>query len=394
MPGIEGGKLEVSREEPLKRELEDFVAAIRERRAPGVTGEQGRAALALAEQIVERMERVVTRSTSCSRRHPDAGHARRRSRAGRDRGLARSAISACTSSRAADLRARRASAGRGVGGASATRRPTSARRGAQPGARRRRTRPARDRVAAFSMADLAERAAAGGASSATLLTAAGRPPACSDVAELPVDRSTICRRVASHGRRSRAVARADGRRIRSAIATAEILESSPARASTSIGRHRARLRRCRAVRPVDKPTTGYEDVRMVALARLALGELEARRVRSKWTGSLYGPKLAQVALTFGADHPRRRAGHERRLARAAPRDGRGRRAQHSRGRLRAAGVFGPTRHESRSSRRRLVSQYQAARGRPRGAGRTCSRSASTCRRSAPRCCTRAASTSA
>jgi predicted dehydrogenase len=56
MPGIEGGKLDVVREEPLRRELDDFVAAIRERRAPVVTGEQGRAALELAERVVERME--------------------------------------------------------------------------------------------------------------------------------------------------------------------------------------------------------------------------------------------------------------------------------------------------------------------------------------------------
>jgi predicted dehydrogenase len=55
MPSIQGGKLEVPHEEPLKRELTDFVAAIRERRAPAVTGAEGRAALALAEQIVERM---------------------------------------------------------------------------------------------------------------------------------------------------------------------------------------------------------------------------------------------------------------------------------------------------------------------------------------------------
>jgi predicted dehydrogenase len=55
MPSIEGGKLDVTQEEPLKRELTDFVAAIRERRQPGVTGIQGRAALALAERIVERM---------------------------------------------------------------------------------------------------------------------------------------------------------------------------------------------------------------------------------------------------------------------------------------------------------------------------------------------------
>jgi predicted dehydrogenase len=54
-PTIEGGKLDVTREEPLKRELDDFVEAIRGHRPPLVTGDQGRAALALAEQVVERM---------------------------------------------------------------------------------------------------------------------------------------------------------------------------------------------------------------------------------------------------------------------------------------------------------------------------------------------------
>lgn len=55
MPRIEGGKLNVTKNEPLKRELEDFVSAVRNGHAPGVTGAQGRAALALAEQIVDRM---------------------------------------------------------------------------------------------------------------------------------------------------------------------------------------------------------------------------------------------------------------------------------------------------------------------------------------------------
>jgi predicted dehydrogenase len=55
-PVIQGGKLEVAGDEPLRRELEDFVEAVRQRRAPAVSGEQGRAALALAEQVVERME--------------------------------------------------------------------------------------------------------------------------------------------------------------------------------------------------------------------------------------------------------------------------------------------------------------------------------------------------
>ena len=44
-------------------------------------------------------------------------------------------------------------------------------------------------------------------------------------------------------------------------------------------------------------TTGYSDVRQVALARLLVDNIESIQV--DWP--LYGPKLAQVALTFGAD---------------------------------------------------------------------------------------------
>ena len=52
-PLIEGGKLEVAREEPLQRELADFLTAARTRERPGVTGEEARRALALAEQIAD-----------------------------------------------------------------------------------------------------------------------------------------------------------------------------------------------------------------------------------------------------------------------------------------------------------------------------------------------------
>jgi aminodeoxyfutalosine synthase len=45
------------------------------------------------------------------------------------------------------------------------------------------------------------------------------------------------------------------------------------------------------------PTTGYDDVKRVSLARLIVGNIASIQV--DW--SLYGPKLAQVALTFGAD---------------------------------------------------------------------------------------------
>jgi 2-iminoacetate synthase ThiH len=45
------------------------------------------------------------------------------------------------------------------------------------------------------------------------------------------------------------------------------------------------------------PTTGYQDVRAVALARLALPTI--KNIQVDW--AQYGPKLAQVALTFGAN---------------------------------------------------------------------------------------------
>ena len=57
-PQIQGGKLPVTREEPLKRELLDFIGAVRDRRAPLVDGPAGRRALALAQAIAEKMESV------------------------------------------------------------------------------------------------------------------------------------------------------------------------------------------------------------------------------------------------------------------------------------------------------------------------------------------------
>ena len=46
-----------------------------------------------------------------------------------------------------------------------------------------------------------------------------------------------------------------------------------------------------------RPTTGYQDVKAVALARLLAADVPTIQV--DWMR--YGPKLAQVALTFGAD---------------------------------------------------------------------------------------------
>jgi predicted dehydrogenase len=66
MPSIQGGDVEVVNEEPLKRELADFVDAVRSRRPPAVTGEDGRRALVLATKIVEKMQ---SDSTTSLRRH-------------------------------------------------------------------------------------------------------------------------------------------------------------------------------------------------------------------------------------------------------------------------------------------------------------------------------------
>jgi predicted dehydrogenase len=55
-PTIEGGELAVADEEPLKRELADFVDAVVSKRAPIVTGEAGRRALALAQAITDKMK--------------------------------------------------------------------------------------------------------------------------------------------------------------------------------------------------------------------------------------------------------------------------------------------------------------------------------------------------
>jgi predicted dehydrogenase len=64
-PVIQGGRLEVAREEPLTRELADFVGAVRDHRQPVVTGRDGRRAVDLAARIAERIGdgRSAARST-------------------------------------------------------------------------------------------------------------------------------------------------------------------------------------------------------------------------------------------------------------------------------------------------------------------------------------------
>lgn len=61
-PLIDGGPVAVVKDEPLRIELADFVSAIREGRAPGVTGRDGRRALALATRVAD----AVAQSTVAS----------------------------------------------------------------------------------------------------------------------------------------------------------------------------------------------------------------------------------------------------------------------------------------------------------------------------------------
>ena len=146
------------------------------------------------------------------------------------------------------------------------------------------------RVSAFSWADLAERGWTGAAELRALVDAG-----LQDVAEMPVDRvEDLCGAVAALTAAGNSPVRLTVshplgsdrvdvlRRVVQAFAAAPSLR---------------RFSPLPRVAPVEKPTTGYDDVRMVALSRLALGN---RSIEVDW--SLYGPKLAQVALTFGADH--------------------------------------------------------------------------------------------
>jgi len=146
------------------------------------------------------------------------------------------------------------------------------------------------RVAAFSMAAIEAR---GWATDNALKALADA--GLMDVAELPVDQVSDLSRAVAVLRQ----AGMDPRRITTAHPLGDRKIEIIDRVTAAIRDHPSvrRYAPLPRVAPVDKPTTGYDDVRMVALARLALG---ATSIEVDW--SLYGPKLAQVALTFGADH--------------------------------------------------------------------------------------------
>jgi aminodeoxyfutalosine synthase len=149
-------------------------------------------------------------------------------------------------------------------------------------------------VTAFSLADLFELA---GRSNAGVADLCGRLAAAglTTIAEAPIDvltdASGAVRAAVSAGLRvPRLTVREAGSDARDRLlALAEEIQ-------TAAGGVRAFAPLPR-VMSIAQPSTGYDDVKTIAAARLGVHNVDSIQV--DW--ALYGPKLAQVALTMGAD---------------------------------------------------------------------------------------------
>jgi aminodeoxyfutalosine synthase len=147
-------------------------------------------------------------------------------------------------------------------------------------------------VSGFSWADV-ERFAAGGSVRQPLERLHGR--GLESLAEIALDRVPDIEAALEH------LIAAGFQRIRVSV------EKAPSADRTALLLRAAELQdQFAAIQAIDplptalntfRPTTGYEDVKVVALARLAAPNIPTIQV--DWLR--YGPKLAQVALTFGAD---------------------------------------------------------------------------------------------
>lgn len=150
-------------------------------------------------------------------------------------------------------------------------------------------------VSAFSLADLEQAADAGELTLADILQAI-RHAGVSLIAEAPID-------VLARPEEGLETVHASGL----GLARLTVARGGSPAARLAVLRRAAELQHAlgwiRSFAPLPRqwdsamPTTGYEDVRQVALARLVADNIPSIQV--DWT--LYGPKLAQVALTVGAD---------------------------------------------------------------------------------------------
>jgi aminodeoxyfutalosine synthase len=149
-------------------------------------------------------------------------------------------------------------------------------------------------VTGFSLADLEALAARDGVTLRALLEEL-RAAGLELVAEAPIDRLHDARRSIEEVN------------IAGLTLARLTVEQSPSSDPMPLLKRVADLQRAvaviRAFAPLPRrinpaaPTTGYEDVKHVALARIVVDTVPSIQV--DW--SLYGPKLAQVALTIGAD---------------------------------------------------------------------------------------------
>jgi len=149
-------------------------------------------------------------------------------------------------------------------------------------------------VSAFSWLDVERLASAGEATTANVLER-WRAAGLDALAEFPLDRIADARGALE------SLMSAGYTQVRLTI------EKAPAAARTELFATAAVLKESypvvRSISPLPsildamRPTTGYEDVKSVALARLAAPNIPD--VQVDWLR--YGPKLAQVALTFGAN---------------------------------------------------------------------------------------------
>ena len=149
-------------------------------------------------------------------------------------------------------------------------------------------------VSAFSLADLEQLAAREGATLRSVLEAL-RAAGLELVAEAPFDRLQDARRsIEEVNIAGLTLARLTIHQLAAADMAALLRRVADLQRGVAVIRAFAPLPR--TVNPA-VPTTGFDDVKRVALARIIVDNVPSIQV--DW--SLYGPKLAQVALTVGAD---------------------------------------------------------------------------------------------
>ena len=149
-------------------------------------------------------------------------------------------------------------------------------------------------VSAFSLADLEQLAAREGATLRSVLEDL-RAAGLELVAEAPFDRLRDPRgSIEEVNISGLSIARLTIQQLPSAEVPSLLQKVADLQRAVAVVRAFAPLPR--ALNPAG-PTTGYEDVKRVALARLVVDNVPSIQV--DW--ARYGPKLAQVALTVGAD---------------------------------------------------------------------------------------------